>query len=87
LLIFDRFLTASVAKSVWQPQNQANDRKKIMDSSAGRQASFTTGRGLFLILPCDWRFLPKLGPLRFCARAFFVPSRFCFRCHEIMRAF
>jgi hypothetical protein len=24
---------------------------------------------MFLILPCDWRFLPKLGPLRFSARA------------------
>jgi hypothetical protein len=25
---------------------------------------FTTGAGISLLLPCDWRFLPKLGPLR-----------------------
>jgi hypothetical protein len=36
----------------------------------GRITSFTTGRGMFLVLPCDWRFLPKLGPLRYGARAF-----------------
>jgi hypothetical protein len=27
----------------------------------------------FLILPCDWRFLPKLGPLRSLARGPFSP--------------
>src|SRR5215470_265239 len=26
-----------------------------------------------LILPCDWRFLPKLGPRAFGARAFLLP--------------
>jgi hypothetical protein len=37
---------------------------------AGSAESSTAGRGAILDLPCDWRFLPKLGPLRFGARAF-----------------
>jgi hypothetical protein len=37
-----------------------------------------------LDLPCDWRFLPKLGPLRFGARAFpFLPTGKA-RCHLIL---
>ncbi|CAH2604835.1 protein of unknown function [Rhodovastum atsumiense] len=35
-----------------------------MDASHGEAHHHGQEEGWFLILPCDWRFLPKLGPLR-----------------------
>jgi len=43
---------------------------------------------VLLFLPCDWRFLPKLGPLRLTgARAFFVNTAFNGSCHAISEEF
>jgi len=39
---------------------------------------------ILLFLPCDWRFLPKLGPLCLAGtRAFFVNNGFGEACHAI----
>jgi hypothetical protein len=46
----------------------------------------TPGRGSSLILPCDWRFLPKLGPLRLTVRGpFFVFKGSMPPCHAYLR--
>jgi hypothetical protein len=53
----------------------------FVDAAVQHGESSRAGREFLLVLPCDWRFLPKLGPLRLRRAGRFSYTRIRPPCH------